>query len=63
MIKLHERILTQREKDEIEKYLKTGHGSSFIYTLRHRTRKLLPLFKEDIKVLELFLEKSWEQSI
>ena len=58
MIELHERILTQREKDEIDKYLKTAQGSSFIYTLRHRTRKLLPLLKEDIRVLELFLEKS-----
>jgi hypothetical protein len=53
---LHERILTQREKQEIDNYLKSRQGSAFVYTLRHRARKFLPTIKEEIEILEKFLE-------
>lgn len=55
MVELHERILTEKEREAIKEYLKSGQGSGFIYTLRHRARKFLPIFKGEIALMEEFL--------
>ncbi|UCH37737.1 MAG: hypothetical protein JSV76_00725 [Candidatus Bathyarchaeota archaeon] len=52
---MHERILTQREKDAIRVYLETGQSSGFVYVLRHRTKKFLPILKAEIELLEQFV--------
>ncbi len=59
---MHERILTQREKEEAEKYLESGQASPFIYTLKFRARKFLPTLKEDVETLEHLLEDKENKS-
>jgi len=54
---MHERILTKREIEAIKEYLKTRKGSAFIYTLRHRAKKFLPKIKDEVELLEKFLQK------
>jgi len=33
----------------------SGQGSEFLYTLRYRARKFLPIFREEIELLKRFL--------
>jgi len=54
---MHERILTNKEKEAIKEYLKNGQGSAFVYTLKWRAKKFLPIFKEETALIESFLMK------
>jgi len=50
---MREYILTDKERREIEKYLKEGKATNLIYVLRHRSSKSLRRLKEDLKFLEM----------
>ena len=53
---MRERILTEREREAIKKYLKDKKGSNLINVTKYRTRKFLKGFKEDVALLEALIE-------
>ena len=49
---MREYILTEKERREIEKYLKDGKATNLIYVLRSRGLKALRRLREDLGFLE-----------
>jgi len=49
-------ILTERERDEIAKYLEDKKITDLISVLRVRAKKYLGRLREDIRLLELIIE-------
>ena len=54
---MREYILTEKERREIEKYLKDGKATNLIYVLRSRGLKALEQLKKDLDVLEKLVER------
>ena len=54
---MREYILTEKERREIEKYLKDGQATNLIYVLRSRGLKALERLKEDVNLLERVIAK------
>jgi len=50
-------ILTEREREEIAKYLKGKKVTHLISVLRLRAKRYLESLKEDIRLLEQVIEK------
>ena len=49
---MREYILTEKERREIEKYLRDGKATNLIYVLRSRGLKALERLKKDLEFLE-----------
>lgn len=49
-------ILTDREREEIRRYLNDKKVTHLISVLRHRSRRYLKRLKEDVGFLEILLE-------
>jgi len=49
---MREYILTEKERREIERYLRDGNATNLIYVLRSRGLKALERLREDLKFLE-----------
>ena len=55
---MFQRILTELEKEEIARYLKTGKSSQVIRNLRYRAKKFLPVIEKEVDLLKKLLEVS-----
>ena len=49
---MRQRILTERERKEIETFLAGKESSTIIRMLKYRAKKFLPTIKEEVKLLE-----------
>jgi hypothetical protein len=54
---MRQRILTERERREIEAFLEGKKKSTIIRMLKYRAKKFLPTIKEEIELLETLLEQ------
>jgi hypothetical protein len=54
---MKQRILTNLEKGEIKSFLGGKKSSTIIRMLKYRAKKFLPIIREDIRLLEMLLEK------
>jgi hypothetical protein len=55
---VRQKILTTAEKKAIQVFLTDGKSSTMVNMIRYRSKKFLPIFKEEIALLETFLEKA-----
>ena len=55
---MRQRILTDREREVLEAYLKDGKPSGLTRTLKYRAKRFLPSLKEEVTLLDQLLEKS-----
>jgi len=55
---MRQKILTEREKQAINKYLEKGETSQVIYNLRVRAKKFLPVIEKEVDLLKRLLEDS-----
>jgi len=49
-------ILTDKEKQAIQEYLKNKIPNDFIHLIKHRAKKYLARLREDLKLLETITE-------
>ena len=54
---MRQRILTDRERREIEEFLAGTKSSTMIRMLKYRAKKFLPVIKEEIMLLEKLKNK------
>jgi DNA-binding CsgD family transcriptional regulator len=49
---MKQRILTDREREEIKAFLAGKKSSTIVRMLKYRAKKFLPIIKEEIELLE-----------
>ena len=54
---MRQRILTDRERKEVEAFLAGRESSTIIRMLKYRAKKYLPNIKKEIELLENLLER------
>lgn len=54
---MRQRILTKKERREIEEFLAGKKSTIIIRMLKYRAKKFLPIIKEEIDLLEHLVEK------